>query len=106
MGRFELGPLPAGYWTAQVGVKPCRHLEPGRWYRVVRAFSDSDRQHHLVGERWKFLTSSFFPYDEEYFLVVSQDGQHEWMFGLTELLPATRQILSALETYIEAEPDR
>jgi hypothetical protein len=38
------------------------YLEPGTRYRVIKAFTDHDRDVHPVGEEWTFLRSAFVPY--------------------------------------------
>jgi hypothetical protein len=36
-------------------------LEAGRRYRVIKAFTDHDRDVHAQGEEWTFLRSAFVP---------------------------------------------
>lgn len=49
-------------------------LIPGQRYRVVKPFTDYDRQVHPVGETWVFERTNFLPYDDGLTLHVVQDG--------------------------------
>lgn len=50
-------------------------LIPGQRYRVVKPFTDYDRQVHPVGETWVFERTNFLPYDDGLTLHVVQDGE-------------------------------
>jgi Domain of unknown function (DUF3601). len=50
-------------------------LIPGQRYRVVKPFTDYDRQVHPVGETWVFEKTNFLPYDDGLTLHVVQDGE-------------------------------
>jgi hypothetical protein len=52
-------------------------LEPGKRYRVVKAFMDHDRATHPEGEEWTFLRSAFVPYHSGVSWFVSFDGREE-----------------------------
>lgn len=52
-------------------------LIPGQRYRVVKPFTDYDRQVHPVGETWVFERTNFLPYDDGLTLHVVQDGEQE-----------------------------
>ena len=51
-----------------------RTLIPGQRYRVVRAFTDFDRQVHPVGESWVFGHTNFLPYEDGLTLHVRLGG--------------------------------
>lgn len=53
------------------------YLEPGKRYRVIKAFVDHDRDHHPQGEEWTFLRSAFTPYHSGMSWFVSFDGRAE-----------------------------
>lgn len=50
-------------------------LVPGQTYRVTVAFSDYDGVIHPVGEAWRFITTTFLPYEDGLTVFVEQDGQ-------------------------------
>jgi hypothetical protein len=38
-------------------------LKPDHFYRVVKGFTDYDGVTHPVGERWRYCSRNYFPYD-------------------------------------------
>ena len=53
------------------------HLVPGKRYRVVKAFTDFDRDEHPVGKEWTYIGTAFLPYDDGRSQFVSMNGQQE-----------------------------
>lgn len=54
-------------------------LTPGQTYEVTAAFMDYDGFIHPVGERWRFLSKNFLPYEDGLTLIVEKEGQREWI---------------------------
>jgi hypothetical protein len=79
-----------------------RHLEPGRRYRVVRAFTDFDRILHPVGETWIYRGTAFLPYDDGRSLFVSPDGQRDIHIRMQDRPEEQGPILDQLEAYIKS----
>ncbi len=50
-------------------------LRPDAVYEVVEEFEDYDGQRHPTGETWRYLGSSFLPYEDGACLFVSVDGR-------------------------------
>lgn len=78
------GPQPSGTWTGREPAKAWGPLQPGRSYEVCESFFDYDGVEHPVGESWRFLGSSFLPYDDGLSLFVSLDGRNEWHIRLQD----------------------
>lgn len=78
------GPQPSGTWTGREPAKAWGPLQPGRSYEVRESFVDYDGIEHPVGESWRFLGSSFLPYDDGLSLFVSLDGRDEWHIRLQD----------------------
>ena len=49
-------------------------LIPGRFYTVVKAFTDYDGLVHDVGETWKFARKNFLPYEDGLTLHIEKAG--------------------------------
>ena len=81
-----------------------RHLLPERRYRVVCAFTDHDGIIHPVGESWRFLRSTFLPYEDGLSLFVALDGGAEMQIRLQLRAEAEGPIVDALDRYIEPAP--
>jgi len=80
------------------------HLVPGKRYRVVKAFTDFDRQEHLVGETWTYVGTAFLPYDDGRSLFVSLDGEGEWHIRMQDRPEEQGPVLDHLREYVvEAE---
>ncbi len=47
----------------------------GRTYIVVKAFEDYDGISHPVGERWRFVSKDFLPYEDGLTLYVEKNGR-------------------------------
>jgi len=66
---------PKGTYSSHGVGRGCAHLVPGKCYRVVKAFTDFDRDEHPVGEEWSYIGTAFLPYDEGRPLFVSRYGE-------------------------------
>jgi hypothetical protein len=77
-------------------------LEPGRRYRVIKAFVDHDRDAHPVGEEWTFLRSAFVPYHSGMSWFVSFDGAQETHIRLQAIPEEQGEILDNLAEYLVA----
>lgn len=97
------GPEPKGRWTDKVGASPYGHLEPGRRYRVIKAFTDDDRHVHPVGESWVYLAYAFLPYHSGLSLFVSLDGEQEWHLPMWCAAEGQGPIVDAFPEYVAAE---
>ena len=95
-----IGPKALGHWSgsskADAGVLVC-----GTTYRVVKPFQDFDEGFHAAGEMWRFLGSSFLPYDDGLSLFVADD-RGEWQIRLC-LRPEDQGVLwKRFADYVEA----
>ena len=86
-----------------------KHLEVGRKYRVIRAFTDFDGQLHPVDETWRFRGTSFLPYDNGLSLFDStkcRDG--DWRDTQIRMRWADEDqggIIDALADYLQTDLD-
>lgn len=55
--------------------KSFKHLEAGKYYFVIKEFTDFDNIVHPVGEKWEFIGTSFFPYDSGRSIFVNINSQ-------------------------------
>lgn len=94
-----LGPQPIGYWKKNCD-KTFKCLIAGNTYVVCKDFKDFDGHWHLVGERWKFLGYSFFPYENGLSLFVSLDDHSEWHIRMQWTEEEQGPIVDALEEYV------
>ena len=91
---------PQGTYTAHGVGHAWGMFEPGRRYRVIRAFPDFDNDQHPVGEEWTYLGTAFLPYDDGRSIFVSADGAREWHIRMQDRAEAQRDILDNLASYI------
>lgn len=77
-------------------------LEAGMRYRVIKAFTDHDRDVHPLGEEWTFLRSSFVPYHSGMSWFVSFDGVEETHIRLQSIPQEQGEILDNLADYLVA----
>jgi hypothetical protein len=77
-------------------------LEPRRRYRVIKAFSDHDRDPHPEGEEWTFLRSAFAPYHSGLSWFVSFDGVQETHIRMQSIPEEQGHIISNLAEYLVA----
>ncbi len=77
-------------------------LEAGTRYRVIKAFTDHDRDVHPEGEEWTFLRSSFVPYHSGMSWFVSFDGVAETHIRLQSIPEEQGEILDNLADYLVA----
>ncbi len=78
------------------------HLEAGQRYRVIKAFTDHDRDDHPVGEEWTFLRSAFVPYHSGMSWFVTVDGVEETHIRLQSIPEEQGEILNSLAEYLVA----
>jgi hypothetical protein len=93
-----IGPELHGHWSS-IGREEWGHLLAGRRYRVIRAFDDFESTHHPVGEEWTLLGVGRNFYDPELSLIVSFDGDKEWLITLVDAEPYQSHVIRALESY-------
>ena len=91
---------PKGTWTKHAIDSPYAHLVPGKRYKVIKPFTDFDRNVHPVGESWIYLGTSFLPYDDGRSIFVSTDGEHERHIRMQDRKEEQRAILDALQEYV------
>jgi hypothetical protein len=77
-------------------------LEPGRRYRVIKAFTDHDRDAHPEGEEWTFLRSAFVPYHSGLSWFVSFDGVQETHIRMQTSAEEQGPIVNNLADYLVA----
>jgi hypothetical protein len=77
-------------------------LEAGQRYRVIKAFTDHDRDDHPVGEEWTFLRSAFVPYHSGMSWFVTFDGVEETHIRLQSIPEEQGEILDNLAEYLVA----
>jgi len=78
------------------------NLEPGRRYRVIKAFTDHDRDTHPEGEEWTFLRSAFVPYHSGLSWFVTFDGVQETHIRMQTTPEEQGPIVSHLADYLVA----
>ncbi len=76
------------------------HMLPGKRYRVVKAFTDFDRQEHPVGEEWVYIGTAFLPYDDGRSIFVSVDGEREWHIRMQDRAEEQQPVLDGLKEYV------
>lgn len=91
---------PKGVYTNHGVGHAWRHLEPGKRYRVIKAFKDFDGQKHPVGEEWTYLGTAFLPYDDGRSIFVSLDGEREWHIRMQDRAEEQGPILDSLHEYV------
>ena len=91
---------PQGTYTSHGVGHAFAHLEPGKRYRVVKAFTDFDKDEHPISETWTFLGTAFLPYDDGRSLFVSIDGTREWHIRMQDREEEQRGILDDLKSYV------
>lgn len=74
------GPKPPGFWSQHSGAER-KPLVLGKQYVVTKEFLDFDNDSHPPGESWRFVGSSFLPYDNGLSLFV-QTTEGEWHIRL------------------------
>ena len=93
---------PSGHWTAQLSNDRFKHLKPGHCYEVIADFADYDGDVHPAGERWRFLTHNFLPYEDGLSLFVSLDDVQEWHIRLQWRGETQATIIDHLDRYLHA----
>ena len=78
------------------------YLEPGTRYRVIKAFTDHDRDIHPVGEEWTFLRSAFVPYHSGRSWFVTFDNVEEKHIRLQGIPEEQSEVLDNLAEYLVA----
>lgn len=96
----EAGGSPKGTYTNHGVGHAWQHMVPGKRYRVVKAFTDFDRQEHPVGEEWFFVGTAFLPYDDGRSIFVSLDGDREWHIRMQDRPEEQGPILDKLHEYV------
>ena len=76
------------------------YLEPGKRYRVIKAFVDHDRTPHPEGEEWTFLRSAFVPYHSGMSWFVSLDGREETHIRLQGIPEEQGHVLDNLAEFL------
>ena len=76
------------------------YLEPGKRYRVIKAFVDHDRDPHPEGEEWTFLRSAFVPYHSGMSWFVSFDGREETHIRLQGIPEEQGHVLDSLAEFL------
>jgi hypothetical protein len=76
------------------------YLEPGKRYRVIKAFDDHDRDHHPQGEEWTFLRCAFAPYHSGMSWFVSPDGRAETHIRLQGIPEEQGYVLDNLAEFL------
>ncbi len=95
---------PKGTYTSHGVAHAFAHLQPGRRYEVVKAFTDFDRREHPVGETWTYVGTAFLPYDDGRSIFVSLDGDREWHIRMQDRPEEQAPILDHLRDYVREAP--
>ena len=96
-----IGPgAPKGTYSGRGVGHGFGHLVPGKRYRVVKAFTDFDREEHPVGEEWTYVGTAFLPYDDGRSLFVSADGEGEWHIRMQDRAEEQGPVLDRLREYV------
>jgi hypothetical protein len=76
------------------------YLEPGKRYRVIKAFVDHDRDAHPEGEEWTFLRCAFVPYHSGMSWFVAFDGREETHIRLQGIPEEQGHVLDNLAEFL------
>ena len=98
----ETGGAPKGTYSSRGVGHGYLHLIVGKRYRVVKEFTDFDREVHPVGEEWTYVGTAFLPYDDGRSLFVSLDGEREWHIRMQDREEEQRDILDNFASYVVA----
>lgn len=93
------GPKENGFWSASCRVARAP-LKLDTEYRVVRHFVDYDGTLHPVGEQWRFVGSSYAPYDDGLSLFV-QTAAGEWHIRMQLDPDAQGALWDAFDDYVK-----
>ncbi len=93
---------PKGTYSSRGVGHGYAHMVPGKRYRVVKAFTDFDRQVHPVGEEWTYVGTAFLPYDDGRSIFVSLDGEREWHIRMQDRAEEQGPVLDRLHEYVVA----
>ena len=74
-------------------------LQANQVYRVVKSFKDVDGAVHPVGERWRYQSRNYFPYDAGLSLNVEGDGGLR-SIRLQDYPEAQREIINSFSEYV------
>ena len=74
----------------------------GQRYRVIKAFRDFDGAEHPVGEEWRFIGSSFLPYEDGLSVFVEDADGSEWHIRLCRRPEDQGEICQRFTDYVEA----
>ncbi|WP_420139277.1 DUF3601 domain-containing protein [Sphingomonas sp.] len=99
------GPAAKGHWTGAAEPLAYGGLMPGHSYEVAKAFRDYDGDLHPQGERWRYLTYSFLPYDDGLSLFVAITPDQEWHIRLQDRPEEQGEIVRHLSDYIAPDLD-
>ena len=78
-------------------------LIPGQKYKLVKPFTDYDKEIHPIGETWAFITTNFLPYEDGLTVHISLGvDPKEWMFRLQWRREEQADIIENFGDYVEA----
>lgn len=93
------GPKPNGFWS-QHSAAERKPLVLGKHYVVIQEFVDFDNDRHPLGERWRFVGSSYLPYDNGLSLFV-QTAEGEWHIRLQLDSDQQGGVWGAFDEYVQ-----
>ncbi len=78
-------------------------LTPGQRYKVVRPFTDYDRNVHETGQIWTFVETNFLPYDDGLTVHLTlDDNPNVLLFRLQWRQEEQADIIEHFLDYVEA----
>ncbi|MEI9943630.1 MAG: DUF3601 domain-containing protein [Chitinophagaceae bacterium] len=79
------------------------HLIPGQKYKVIKPFTDYDKQVHEVGTTWTFVETNFLPYEDGLTVHIRLDNDPRvLLFRLQWRQEEQAGIIDNFKDYVEA----
>lgn len=77
-------------------------LVEGQTYEVILPFVDFDGAGHPIGERWKYLSKSFLPYDAGLTLFIEREGGESSSIRLQDYPEAQGPVIDHFAVHVKA----
>lgn len=79
---------------------PYRHLRPGHFYRLVRPFTDHDGIRREPPQVWRFVSSTFLPYEDGLTLSFTDDRGNEFKVRLQDRVEEQASVVENLAAHM------
>jgi hypothetical protein len=78
-------------------------LEEGALYEVIAPFEDFDGAVHPAGDRWRYRSRNYFPYDAGLTLYIEREGKPATL-RLQDYPEAQGPVIDAFHQYVRCVP--